>query len=112
MLPCAAGEIFCHPDVERAVTATCQNVDPETHGLGLLESPLEFTPRRGHGDERIEGRHPPLISAQAGNQKPQSMALVPAFAGTNGYRPPLPRYRPPSPRAVAQHDAGAAGAPY
>src|SRR5215472_17782631 len=47
MFPCTTHEIIRHPDVERAVASACQNVDPETHGLGPLGP-------RFRGDERRE----------------------------------------------------------
>src|SRR6516162_8750831 len=46
MFPCTTDEIIRHADVERSVASACQNVDPETHGLGLLG------PRNGARDSK------------------------------------------------------------
>src|SRR5262249_35585185 len=83
-----------------------RNSRPRTPGIPAGVYPAE-------GARRRTDRGTPSTTHFLASGNPHAAVPPPAaFAGTTAYRPPLPRYRPPSPRAVAQHDAGAADATY
>jgi hypothetical protein len=79
MFPCATDEIISHTDVQRPVSSACQNVNPETHGLGLLGP-------RFRGDERmlVVLAYPLIPRTQIPSEPPASPRSVSANNASSG----------------------------
>ena len=82
MLPHSLAQIVSHPDVQRTVPLTRENIDKETHAL------WPWVPAFA-GTNGVRGMPPhPFIPAQAGIQGiywvPLQLAPSKAWAGTNG----------------------------